>query len=127
VTSAEELVLDCMKHRGCGVRAASYEVAPQSWLPEACVWLPTESGLRRVWIHSFAHCLGAENLTFNNKMDADHWAIVAARKIVDRAFDDAEENNLVNAIDVVERKIGMWQLARRSIQGIGHFKLFRQH
>ena len=127
MTSAEELVLDCMKHRGCGVRAASYEVAPQSWLPEACVWLPTERGLRRVWIHSFAHCLGAENLTFNNKMDADHWAIVAARKIVDRAFDDAEENNLVNAMDVVKRKIGMWQLARRSIQGIGHFKLFRQH
>lgn len=127
MTSAEELVLDCMKHRGCGVRAASYEVAPNSWLPEACVWLQTECGLRRVWIHSFAHCFGADKLTFNNKLDADHWAIVAARKIVDRALEDAEENNLANPVDVVERKFGMWQLARRSIRGIGHFKLFRQH
>jgi hypothetical protein len=126
VTSAEELVLDSMKHRGCGVRAASYEVAPQSWLPEACVWLPTENGLRRVWIHSFAHCLGAEKLTFDNKMDADHWAIVAARKIVDRALDDVEEIISDNFVEV-ERKFGMWELARRSIQGIGHFKLFRQH
>jgi hypothetical protein len=126
VTSAEELVLDSMKHRGCGVRAASYEVAPQSWLPEACVWLPTENGLRRVWIHSFAHCFGAEKLTFDNKMDADHWAIVAARKIVDRALDDVEEIIPVDFVEV-ERKFGMWELARRSIQGIGHFKLFRQH
>ncbi|HWH78613.1 MAG TPA: hypothetical protein VNT76_14625 [Candidatus Binatus sp.] len=127
MTTAEELVLDCMKHRGCGVRAASYEVAPQNWLPEACVWLRTESGLRRMWIHSFAHCLGAEKLTFNNKLDADHWALVAARTIVDRALDEAEENNISNAGDISEPKRRMWRVALGSIRGIGHFKLFRQH
>ena len=126
MTSAEELVLDCMKHRGCGVRAASYEVAPQSWLPEACVWLQTEHGLRRMWLHSFAHCLGAEKLTFNNKLDADHWALVAARTIVDRALDEAEELNASNPTELAKPKFTMWQFARRSIRGFGHFKMFRQ-
>ena len=126
MTSAEELILDCMKHRGCGIRAASYEIAPQTWSPEACLWLPTENGLRRMWIHSFAHCLGAEQLTFDSKLKADQWALVAARAIVDRALDDAEEKNTPNVDELAAPKISAWKMARRSISGFGYFKIFRQ-
>ena len=86
MNSWEEKVLDSIKHRGCGIRAASYAVG-QSWLPEACVSLETEFGLRRVWLRSFAHCFDAEKLTFPSKLDADSWALGAARTIVDRALE----------------------------------------
>jgi hypothetical protein len=76
-----------IEHRGCGIRAASYSVGPKAWLPEACVSLETETGLRRIWVHSFAHCFDAEKLTFPNKLDADGWALVAARTIIDRALE----------------------------------------
>lgn len=76
-----------INHRGCGIRAASYSVGPKAWLPEACVWLHTETGLRRVWVHSFAHCFDAEKLTFPNKLDADGWALGAAKTIIDRALE----------------------------------------
>lgn len=82
-----EEVFHSVNHRGCGIRAASYLVAPSSWLPEACVWLKTENGPRRVWVHSFAHCFDAEKLTFPNKLDADGWALGAARIIIDRALE----------------------------------------
>jgi len=97
VNFAEELVVESMKHRDCGIRTASYEVAPQVWLPEACVWLQTDSGSRRVWIHSFAHCFDAEKLTFTNKFEADNWALSAAQAIVDRALDNAEFTTVARA------------------------------
>ena len=86
MNSWEEKILNSINHPGCGIRAASYPVGPQSWLPEACVSLATEFGWRRLWVHSFAHCFGAEKLTFPSKLDADSWALGAARKIIDRAF-----------------------------------------
>lgn len=125
MNSTEELILDSMKHRGCGIRAASYEVAPQAWLPEACVWLQTESGLRRLWMHSFAHCFDAEKLTFTNRFEADNWAVVAARAIVDRALDNAEFNAPARAVNAAERSAGLWQLGRFSALALGCFKLFR--
>jgi hypothetical protein len=125
VNSAEEVILDCMKHRGCGIRAASYEVAPQAWLPEACVWLQTESGLRRLWIHSFAHCFDAEKLTFTNKFEADDWALVAAQAIVDRALDNAEFIATPRAVNAAKRSGSKWQLARYSTLALSCFKLFR--
>ncbi len=125
MNSAEEVILDCMKHRGCGIRAASYEVAPQAWLPEACVWLQTESGLRRLWIHSFAHCFDAEKLTFTNKFEADDWALVAAQAIVDRALDNAEFIATPRAVNAAKRSGSKWQLARYSTLALSCFKLFR--
>ena len=62
-----DLISHTLEYRGCGIRAASYELRAQSWLPEACVWLHTEGGQRKMWIHSFAHCFAAEELTFQNK------------------------------------------------------------
>src|SRR5512139_2680181 len=67
----ESLFSNTLEHRGCGIRAASYEVAPTRWLPEACVWVRMETGARKIWVHSFAHCFAAEQLTFANKIDAD--------------------------------------------------------
>jgi len=125
VNTTEEAILDSMKHRGCGIRAASYEVAPQAWLPEACVWLQTESGLRRLWIHSFAHCFDAEKLTFTNKFEADDWALVAARAIVDRALDKAEFASVPRAASAAKRSGSKWQLARYCTLALSCFKLFR--
>lgn len=83
-----ELISQTLEHRGCGIRAASYEICPESWLPEACVWLQTETGQQKVWVHSFAHCFAAEDLMFSNQQEADSWALAAAKKIIDRALED---------------------------------------
>ncbi len=83
-----ELISHTLEHRGCGIRAASYEIEPRSWLPEACVWLETGAGRRKIWVHSFAHCFAADELTFPNQLDADSWALVAAKKIIDRALEE---------------------------------------
>ena len=84
-----DLISHTLEYRGCGIRAASYELRAHSWLPEACVWLHTKDGNRKMWVHSFAHCFAAEELTFHNKLDADHWALEAAKSIIDRAFEVA--------------------------------------
>ena len=123
---AEELVIDSMKHRGCGIRTASYQVAPQAWLPEACVWLQTGNGLRRVWIHSFAHCFDAEKLTFTNKLEADDWALAAARAIVDRAL-GASASNAAPRARVARPIAAMWHLVRFSTLAVGCVKLFRSN
>lgn len=86
----ESLISNTLEHRGCGIRAASYEVAPTRWLPEACVWVHMDIGARKIWVHSFAHCFAAEQLTFSTKLDADCWALVTAKSIIDRAFEQLE-------------------------------------
>jgi hypothetical protein len=121
--TTEELV-HSIKHRGCGIRAASYTVGPQSWLPEACVWLQTERGSHRLWVHSFAHCFDAEKLTFPNKIDADSWALGAARTIIDRAFDQLTSTVPV-AGEQAKSRGDLWRLARNPIQALRRFKYFR--
>jgi hypothetical protein len=121
---APELVIDALKHRGCGVRPASYEIAPQVWLPEACIWLPTDTGMRRVWVHSFAHCFDADKLTFANKFEADDWALVAARAIVDRAL-DTPEMAPVFALKTRGSFSARWQFARCCALALFGLKLFR--
>lgn len=88
------LISYTLEHRGCGIRAASYEIGPQSWLPEACVWLRTEVGSRKLWVHSFAHCFAAEDLRFSNRLEADGWALSAAKTIIDRAIDTSQRRTL---------------------------------
>ena len=97
-------------HRGCGIRAASYSVGPESWLPEACVWLQTDSGLRRVWVHSFAHCFDAEKLTFANKVDADGWALIAAKIIIDRALEQVKLAVSTEAPHASKAAVRSWTL-----------------
>lgn len=118
----ESLISHTLEHRGCGIRAASYEVAPTRWLPEACVWVHMESGARKMWVHSFAHCFAAEQLTFANKLDADNWALVAAKSIIDRAveqLDSSTQNRTGPRTKVFSR---FWSLTRRSL---GRAKLNR--
>lgn len=114
-----------VNHRGCGIRAASYAVGPASWLPEACVWLETEHGLRRIWVHSFAHCFDAEKLTFPNKVDADSWALVAARTIIDRALEQLKSSVAPAPPRPEEPPARAWQLPRRPLLALLRFKDFR--
>jgi hypothetical protein len=84
------LMLRAKEHRGCDIRAASFRVGPQTWIPEACVSLRTGDGPMRLWVRSFAHCFRSENLTFSNKIEADNWAFNAAEAIIDKALPDFE-------------------------------------
>ena len=114
-----------VNHRGCGIRAASYSVAPEKWLPEACVWLQTEAGPRRVWVHSFAHCFDAEKLTFPNKLDADGWALGAARTIIDRALEQLASSVAAVAApspQETEAPGGAWRFARGPLQILRRFQ-----
>jgi hypothetical protein len=121
--TTQELI-HSIKHRGCGIQAASYAVGPQSWLPEACVWLKTETGSHRLWVHSFAHCFDAEKLTFPNKIDADGWALVAARKIIDRALEQLTSTFPV-AAEPAKSRTNLWELARNPILALRRLKHFR--
>ena len=125
MNSAQEKLIHSIKHRGCGIRAASYPVGPQSWLPEACVWLQTEAGLRRLWVHSFAHCFDAEKLTFPNKLDADSWALGAARTIIDRALEQLKASVAPAAGQSSKPSAGAWRLVRNPLLALRRLKNFR--
>jgi hypothetical protein len=86
MNSEANAVFGTKEHRGCNIRVASYEVRPQTWVPEACVLLSTDLGPKKLWVRSFAHCFASENVTFNNQTEADHWAISAAQAIIDKAL-----------------------------------------
>ena len=79
-------VLDSQEYRGCGIRVVSYQTGVNEWVPEACFWLRTRYGLRRLWIASFAPCFARPGLTFAEKIDADIWAFRLARELIDRTL-----------------------------------------
>lgn len=81
-----------LEYLGCSIRAASYQTEDRRWMAEACMSVRTEDGPRKLWVSSFAHCFGAENLTFACQPDADDWALAAAKAIIDRANDKLESN-----------------------------------
>lgn len=126
MNSLEEVLVHPVQHRGCGIRAASYAVGPQSWLPEACVWLETERGLRRLWVHSFAHCFDADKLTFPSKLDADSWALGAARTIIDRALEQWTAATASAVSETVKMPPATaWRLARYPMRLFARLKSFR--
>jgi hypothetical protein len=112
----KDLTSHTLEHRGCGIRAASYEVRPKSWLPEACVWLQTKAGHSKLWVHSFAHCFGAEDLTFPNKFAADTWALDAAKSIIDRAFAELFLAGLDDSSHRTRRLFAFF--------GVAHYRVF---
>jgi hypothetical protein len=116
------LISNTLEHRGCGIRAASYEVAPTRWLPEACVWVRMETGARKLWVHSFAHCFAAEQLTFGNKLDADNWALVAAKSIIDRAVEQLEPSTQNRTGRRTNRLSRIWASTRRSLSALDRSK-----
>jgi hypothetical protein len=123
--SAEEMLIHSINHRGCGIRAASYAVGPQSWLPEACMWLETEAGLRRLWVRSFAHCFDADKLTFPSKLDADSWALGAARTIIDRALEQLKSSVAPATAQSTKSPAGPWRLVRTPLLALRRLKNFR--
>lgn len=116
------LISHTLEHRGCGIRAASYEVEPARWLPEACVWVRMETGARKIWVHSFAHCFAAEQLTFPNKLDADNWALVAAKSIIDRAVEQLDTSVQTGTRPRAKGISRFWSLTRRSLSTRQRFK-----
>lgn len=114
-----------LEHRGCGIRAASYQVSPQAWLPEACVWLRTDAGHRKMWVHSFAHCFAADQLTFPNRLDADGWALVAAKSIIDRALEEPQLPGLSYSGRRAPRLSRVLGLARYSMFNLRRFHRHR--
>lgn len=124
MTLAEQSIPGSKQHRGCGIRAASYSTGPQSWLPEACVWLETEAGLRRLWVRSFAHCFDAEKLTFLNKKDADNWAFCAAEAIIDRALEFSSAAGF-GSRESTASSTPKWRLIHFSIQLLDQIRRFR--
>ncbi len=78
--------LDLQEYRGCGIRVVSYQASANEWVPEACFWLRTRDGLRRLWIASFSHCFARPGLRFAEKIDADSWAFRLARELIDRTL-----------------------------------------
>jgi hypothetical protein len=111
----DSLVSNTLEHRGCGIRAASYEVAPTRWLPEACVWVRMESGARKIWVRSFAHCFAAEHLTFSNKIEADSWALVTAKSIIDRAVEQPDSSLDIRTRTRANRFSRIWRSTRSSL------------
>jgi hypothetical protein len=86
MTNETSFIFRMKEYRGCGIQPASYKVGPRDWVPEACFWLHTENGWRRLWINSFTHCLAAHDLTFPNKIEADACAFSLARTLIDRTL-----------------------------------------
>jgi hypothetical protein len=121
----ESLISHTLEHRGCGIRAASYEVCPRAWLPEACVWLRTETGQRRLWVQSFVHCFTAEQLTFPDRLAADSWAFVAAKLIIDRALPEPNSASPFFPHSRARHLSHIWRMARTSISSLGHLRRSR--
>jgi hypothetical protein len=117
-------ILNTKEYRGCGIRALSYKTAANDWAPQACFWLHTHHGWRRLWIASFAHCFARPDLTFARKIDADAWACRLARELIDRTlpeFTDSTEKTEVeqkhyirNVLKIVRRPLSAIHVARDS-------------
>jgi hypothetical protein len=103
------------EHKGCGIRAASYQVVPGKWVPQACFSVYTESGWRQLWIQSFAQCFPMPELTCNNKIEADNWAFRMARAVIDKTlpeFDRHEQAAGTRSV-LLNCFAKIWGIARR--------------
>jgi len=110
------------EYHGCGIQAASYKSGANDWVPEACFWLHTTHGRRRLWIASFDHCFGRSDLTFSRKIDADLWAFRVARKLIDRTL--PEFRDLTEKTDVRQRNCitRVLKIVRRPFSAISGLK-----
>jgi hypothetical protein len=79
------------EYKDCAIWAASYQVASDDWVPEACFWHYTDGGWKRLWIKSFEHLFGLQGLTFSSQEEADNYAFRFARSLIDRALPDLRE------------------------------------
>lgn len=79
------------EYRGCGIRAFSYQGGSGDWVPEACCWLCTAAGWRRLWTKSFERFFVGQDLTFPSQKAADDFAFRLARRLIDQTLTDLEE------------------------------------
>lgn len=115
-------ILNTKEYRGCGIRAVSYKTGANDWVPQACFWLHTNRGRRRLWIASFAHCFARPDLTFAKKIDADNWAFRLARELIDRTLPeftdltentDNQQNNCISKVlKIVRRPLSAIQVVK---------------
>jgi hypothetical protein len=89
------------------------------------MWLETEAGLRRLWVRSFAHCFDADKLTFPSKLDADSWALGAARTIIDRALEQLKSSVAPATAQSTQSPAGAWRLVRNPLLALRRLKNFR--
>ena len=80
------------EHKGCGIRAASYQIKSGKWVPEACFSVYTEAGWRQLWLQSFAHCFSMPDHTYSNKIEADNWAFRMARTVIDKTLPEFDKH-----------------------------------
>ena len=120
------LIIRAKEHRGCGIRAASYRVGPQTWIPEACVSLQTDNGARRLWVRSFAHCFMSEKVTFPNKIEADNWAFTAARAIIDKAVPEFDQPRSLLLPRRSRSMSSFFAVARRQFSSFRRIRKFRR-
>ena len=114
------------EHKGCGIRAASYQIKPGKWVPEACFSVYTESGWLQLWIQSFAHCFSMPDLTCSNKIEADNWAFRMARTVIDKTLPefDRHERSTGAKFHLLTCFTKMWGIARHPFSTHG---ILREH
>jgi hypothetical protein len=120
------IYLRSKEHRGCGIQPASFKAGPKNWIPEACVSLQTDSGAKRLWVRSFVHCFASENVSFPNKIEADNWAMDAARAIIDKALPDFEPIGSPRTPLYTPKLQRLLRLARRPLAVLSLTPLFRR-
>ncbi|MGE5305041.1 MAG: hypothetical protein ACM3TN_17145 [Alphaproteobacteria bacterium] len=118
-------ILSTKEYRGCGIQAASYKSDANDWIPQACFWLHTTQGWRRLWIGSFAHCMCPSDLTFSRKIDADKWAFRVARELIDRTlpeFTDLAERNDLYQTNRINRLLKIVRRPFSALPGLRDYK-----
>jgi hypothetical protein len=75
-------------------------------------------------VRSFAHCFASENVTFPNKIEADNWALNAARAIIDKALPDFEAHTSARIPLHTRRLDKFLVMARRPLAVLRRATLF---
>lgn len=100
------------EYKGCAIRAASYQVGPESWAPEACFSQYTENGWRQLWVQSFGHLFGPE-VTFPTQKDADNYAFRLAGSLIDKIQPELKEPVLRSKFPFSRRHLKSFSPERR--------------
>jgi hypothetical protein len=113
--NSDTSILRTQEYKGCGIRAASYKVGPEDWVPEACFWVHSKNGWTRMWVNSFAHVFEVHDLTFTTETDADTCAFNLARRLIDKTQHDLNSPIPLNTRRRAASILKMLQTARQSL------------
>jgi hypothetical protein len=113
--SSNASVVRTQQYKGCGIRAASYKIGPEDWVPEACFWVRSKNGWTRMWVNSFAHFFEVYDLTFTSETDADTCAFNLARRLIDKTQHDLNSPISLNTRRRAASILKMLQIAGQSL------------